>query len=133
MELFCFLMIRRPPRATRTDTLFPYTTLFRSSGLLRARAAHVRSPDEKGPGLPPQFGGELGPGRQDRAGPRAGDRWTRLAYQRAGRKARDPAVVPEDHRLRPGAACQPQPVRRTAGFGQDHAEPMIRKPTGAQL
>src|SRR3546814_20874640 len=26
-----FLMIRRPPRATRTDTLFPYTTLFRSN------------------------------------------------------------------------------------------------------
>src|SRR3546814_19809824 len=25
-------MIRRPPRATRTDTLFPYTTLFRSEG-----------------------------------------------------------------------------------------------------
>src|SRR3546814_21130764 len=25
-----FLMVRRPPRATRTDTLFPYTTLFRS-------------------------------------------------------------------------------------------------------
>src|SRR3546814_9941742 len=25
-------MIRRPPRATRTDTLFPYTTLFRSGG-----------------------------------------------------------------------------------------------------
>src|SRR3546814_11289520 len=28
--LVCFLMIRRPPRATRTDTLFPYTTLFRA-------------------------------------------------------------------------------------------------------
>src|SRR3546814_13687065 len=28
-----FLMIRRPPRSTRTDTLFPYTTLFRSVGL----------------------------------------------------------------------------------------------------
>src|SRR3546814_19339537 len=28
---FCFLMIRRPPRSTRTDTLFPYTTLFRSN------------------------------------------------------------------------------------------------------
>src|SRR3546814_14931698 len=27
---FFFLMIRRPPRSTRTDTLFPYTTLFRS-------------------------------------------------------------------------------------------------------
>src|SRR3546814_13460484 len=36
--LFCFfffLMIRRPPRSTRTDTLFPYTTLFRSALLER--------------------------------------------------------------------------------------------------
>src|SRR3546814_8100444 len=34
LTCFCssifFLMIRRPPRSTRTDTLFPYTTLFRS-------------------------------------------------------------------------------------------------------
>src|SRR3546814_7861067 len=30
MWCFFFLMIRRPPRSTRTDTLFPYTTLFRS-------------------------------------------------------------------------------------------------------
>src|SRR3546814_10580050 len=29
-KFFFFLMIRRPPRSTRTDTLFPYTTLFRS-------------------------------------------------------------------------------------------------------
>src|SRR3546814_7015718 len=28
-------MIRRPPRSTRTDTLFPYTTLFRSTGVTR--------------------------------------------------------------------------------------------------
>src|SRR3546814_4272971 len=28
--VFFFLMMRRPPRSTRTDTLFPYTTLFRS-------------------------------------------------------------------------------------------------------
>src|SRR3546814_16020796 len=28
--VLCFLMIRLPPRSTRTDTLFPYTTLFRS-------------------------------------------------------------------------------------------------------
>src|SRR3546814_2694899 len=28
---FCFLMILRPPRSTRTGTLFPYTTLFRSA------------------------------------------------------------------------------------------------------
>src|SRR3546814_16357799 len=43
--VFFFLMIRRPPRSTRTDTLFPYTTLFRSPsdrgpGAVRARAGH---------------------------------------------------------------------------------------------
>src|SRR3546814_13680181 len=32
-------MIRRPPRSTRTDTLFPYTTLFRSQRFRGARAA----------------------------------------------------------------------------------------------
>src|SRR3546814_8239410 len=37
--LFVFLLIRRPPRSTRTDTLFPYTTLFRSLG--RWFATHV--------------------------------------------------------------------------------------------
>src|SRR3546814_18273141 len=35
--LVFFLMIRRPPRSTRTDTLFPYTTLFRSRRGSRAR------------------------------------------------------------------------------------------------
>src|SRR3546814_13462840 len=30
---FFFLSIRRPPRSTRTDTLFPYTTLFRSQAM----------------------------------------------------------------------------------------------------
>src|SRR3546814_15350464 len=46
MLVFFFLMIRRPPRSTRTDTLFPYTTLFRSdrrggdgAGLRLARRA----------------------------------------------------------------------------------------------
>src|SRR3546814_8487013 len=47
---YFFLMIRRPPRSTRTDTLFPYTTLFRSRrsrGRSRVRAArgHIRSHD----------------------------------------------------------------------------------------
>src|SRR3546814_6739397 len=55
-----FLMIRRPPRSTRTDTLFPYTTLFRSRkaalifgelvriGILRPgqRGNQHRQPDE---------------------------------------------------------------------------------------
>src|SRR3546814_14624346 len=46
--LVFFVMIRRPPRSTRTDTLFPYTTLFRSNpnddngGRAPARADVVR-------------------------------------------------------------------------------------------
>src|SRR3546814_2345476 len=48
LDFFFFLMIRRPPRSTRTDTLFPYTTLFRSTGKTderwpqRLRAARLR-------------------------------------------------------------------------------------------
>src|SRR3546814_2511616 len=34
-------MIRRPPRSTRTDTLFPYTTLFRSVGIAMGTGADV--------------------------------------------------------------------------------------------
>src|SRR3546814_8822750 len=43
-----FLMVLRPPRSTRTDTLCPYTTLFRSAGL--GATAHV-------PGQPDTWGG----------------------------------------------------------------------------
>src|SRR3546814_10152272 len=50
-------MIRRPPRSTRTDTLFPYTTLFRS-----ARLAHHRPPEiaqrPRGAALDDAFGDE---------------------------------------------------------------------------
>src|SRR3546814_17977332 len=48
-----FVMIRRPPRSTRTDTLFPYTTLFRSVRRLagvrgqRARCRFARGFDER--------------------------------------------------------------------------------------
>src|SRR3546814_11997081 len=53
-------MIRRPPRSTRTDTLFPYTTLFRSfrSAVHRQRRAgalprpHRRRDRRPGDGLP---------------------------------------------------------------------------------
>src|SRR3546814_17603977 len=52
-------MIRRPPRSTRTDTLFPYTTLFRSAGFASAsRPGGLRRLDQ-----PSTDGGEL------RAGP----------------------------------------------------------------
>src|SRR3546814_9102488 len=36
-------MIRRPPRSTRTDTLLPYTTLFRSGGYLFQRRPKIRT------------------------------------------------------------------------------------------
>src|SRR3546814_3400596 len=46
-----FLMIRRPPRSTRTDTLFPYTTLFRSrasAAVQRAEAGGTRGGSARG-------------------------------------------------------------------------------------
>src|SRR3546814_15613022 len=49
-------MIRRPPRSTRTDTLFPYTTLFRSRPADRPvrqqRRQRRASPALRGPGQP---------------------------------------------------------------------------------
>src|SRR3546814_2062060 len=54
---FFFLMIRRPPRSTRTDTLFPYTTLFRSRPRRgRCRAAVRR----RGRDRPPSRDGQRG-------------------------------------------------------------------------
>src|SRR3546814_14184605 len=48
-KLMCifFLMTRRPPRPTRTDTLFPYTTLFRSH-LPHSLAGRTRQPFPRG-------------------------------------------------------------------------------------
>src|SRR3546814_11284406 len=43
-------MIRRPPRSTRTDTLFPYTTLFRSHGFDRQQFAADLGPCQPGDG-----------------------------------------------------------------------------------
>src|SRR3546814_2003905 len=42
-------MIRRPPRSTRTDTLFPYTTLFRSSGHAKHEAQECDLEERIGP------------------------------------------------------------------------------------
>src|SRR3546814_10114173 len=59
-------MIRRPPRSTRTDTLFPYTTLFRSNSTMRLagayHAAHRRHQHA------------IDPPRERRGHRRAGDR-----------------------------------------------------------
>src|SRR3546814_7851392 len=59
--VFFFLMIRRPPRSTRTDTLFPYTTLFRSRTVLR-QAQHERREGISAP--PREPNAFLPPGRR---------------------------------------------------------------------
>src|SRR3546814_5880470 len=70
-------MIRRPPRSTRTDTLFPYTTLFRSTGGLHAARGRAR---------------DRGPGKRQAARRRA-RRQGRLDRQRVAQEGR-PAVLP---------------------------------------
>src|SRR3546814_18748408 len=40
-------MIRRPPRSTRTDTLFPYTTLFRTPDAVAMKCVNIDSLDPK--------------------------------------------------------------------------------------
>src|SRR3546814_15237755 len=75
--LLLFLMIRRPPRSTRTDTLFPYTTLFRSHRLpppapqdagvrVARRRSFPRPPDpQPGGGADrPHDGADAGPQRR---------------------------------------------------------------------
>src|SRR3546814_16049568 len=67
MSLLCFfLMIRRPPRSTRTDTLFPYTTLCRSH-LPSKLLGDVGPVGDEGVDRPAQHGMAF---RQRRAAPR---------------------------------------------------------------
>src|SRR3546814_17267086 len=73
MCLFCFyfLMRRRPPRSTRTDTLFPYTTLFRSA-CLDALAVVDLDQIAVAAGAPRALDDAVG-GRIDRRADRAGN------------------------------------------------------------
>src|SRR3546814_7188408 len=66
-------MIRRPPRSTRTDTLFPYTTLFRSI-LPKAANSCATQGVREGAGCPRRVGaiGEVGPPEVTRPGSRSG-------------------------------------------------------------
>src|SRR3546814_7671401 len=68
-------MLRRPPRSTRTDTLFPYTTLFRSKGHGRARDRHedqAGGGDPCAPRLPLRLGDGLDADIDEFAHPRNG-------------------------------------------------------------
>src|SRR3546814_13066675 len=52
-----FFMIRRPTRSTRTDTLFPYTTLFRSRQPMLAQKQRSAAGRHQGEATPQQFAG----------------------------------------------------------------------------
>src|SRR3546814_9539764 len=89
---FFFLMIRRPPRSTRTDTLFPYTTLFRSPehGCHRPRGRQVRHAARGAARRPP------GHYRADRYRARmAGGPGLRQAVRRPAAGPRDPGAHQE--------------------------------------
>src|SRR3546814_4785050 len=84
-------MIRRPPRSTLTDTLFPYTTLFRSllPQLVDAEFDDVAGLQIPGRGLLPQADARRGAGRDDVAG----------LQRHELRKIGDDLGDGEDHRL----------------------------------
>src|SRR3546814_6474863 len=77
---FFLLSIRRPPRSTRTDTLFPYTTLFRSLHLQPVERRLVRQ-------LGPAAASGAGAAPRDRGGP-AGDPRDPHRDQRGDRRRR---------------------------------------------
>src|SRR3546814_2954488 len=85
-------MRRRPPRSTRTDTLFPYTTLFRSAH----QRPHRRPRSPGAPGAAPRAGRDIG---EAAAGP---DRRLCHRHRAADRllRAADPAAGAGDRALR---------------------------------
>src|SRR3546814_5658861 len=76
-------MIRRPPRSTRTDTLFPYTTLFRSTGTERDDAERADRGDD--------VGQQVSPDRLDRKRP-AGDQRHHAITEMRDRRIREHAL-----------------------------------------
>src|SRR3546814_6685486 len=90
-------MIRLPPRSTRTDTLFPYTTLFRSPGRLTT----------------PPFGAGVGPAES-----RIGDRDVELLVAEVDPR---PVVL----RIERDPAAQAQPAGRRAVADEHHGDRAI--------
>src|SRR3546814_18462108 len=122
-------MIRRPPRSTRTDTLFPYTTLFRSDAAHRAFEQFGVEAETHFRHLPAlvlaeQFAGAADfqvEGGQGEAGPEPvhrGDRVTPLARVRtAPTLVRQPQVGERATVRAPEAPAQPVQVRQAEAAG----------------
>src|SRR3546814_9450439 len=97
--MFLFLMIRRPPRSTRTDTLVPYSTLFRFAG--------------EGRRLPYSIPAAAG--------------WRRRFPPERKRKARGCAVVSGHGRSADSALCGEGSRRDWRGCGAARCPPRARK------
>src|SRR3546814_17244972 len=110
-------MIRLPPRSTRTDTLVPYTTLFRSChpGALQRVGVAELPPQSQQRGVPRPGLGDQGPVLPARAGG-AEDLREADPEQRAGGR-----------RLRPGDAGDAGPLQRDdAAEGTRELRPVLR-------
>src|SRR3546814_9487953 len=92
---FIFLRIRLPPRSTRTDTLFPYTTLFRSTGSRNGS----RNPEAAN--RTPWDTRELPPAPSTH---RRRPRWNRLVWHQAAAPRR-PSKLKEPSVLLPAEIC----------------------------
>src|SRR3546814_19493898 len=119
-------MIRRPPRSTRTDTLFPYTTLFRSPDIRQIARGLDRSPRRRG---------EAEHQRHTPAADRwmAGEAEQRLHAQFDARAAFG-AII--DRVAAPGRgieADRPPPVDRLPRLTADYPPQCNVKPTGPDL
>ena len=99
-------------------------------GVLPLEPVAVPAHAREGHRLPEDRRRQLGSGRQDGARQRAGDRRARLAHRRAGRAARDPDVLPEDHRLRRGSARRAREAARLAGARARDAGQLDRQERG---
>ena len=96
-------------------------------GILRPAAGAVPRPAGGRARHPQGGGGQLGPGRHDRARQRAGDRRQGLALRRAGRAARAHPVVLPHHRHGRGAARRARRPRRLAREGAADAAQLDRQ------
>src|SRR3546814_15347243 len=104
--MFFFLMIRRPPRPTRTDTLFPYPTLFRSRRHRRRQLGCLRRDGGR-------LGGERERGEQGQHG--ADHKRNRAAKARAFRRSAsvNPSDVGKPHEAGSANPARPDQPRTT--------------------
>jgi len=100
------------------------------AGLLRPGTGAVPRHARSRPGLSQGIRRQLGSGRHDRAGERAGYRRQGLAVRRPGRKAQAVPMVPQDHTVRGRSAGRPQDARPVARKGEADAGKLDRQVGG---